>query len=133
MRARERVKQTVVGKLMEERKTLRERLLRMGKFDVPLAAWDTPADDTRSSNLVDVAADWLRKSLESKTREKLLARMAQLERAYRKLVNGTYGICESCGMEIPIKRLEAMPEALCCAPCQEERDASGSHLHLKMG
>jgi len=118
--------QALVRQLMEERGTLRERLLRMEKSDAPLAAWDTLADNARSSNMLDVAADSLRKDLESTTREKLLARAAQLDRAYQKLIKGTYGICEGCGKEIPVRRLKAMPDALCCAPCQGEREVSRS-------
>ena len=34
--------------------------------------------------------------------------------AMRKLDEGTYGICEVCGKEIPAGRLEAMPEAIRC-------------------
>jgi DnaK suppressor protein len=32
---------------------------------------------------------------------------------------GEYGICEKCGKEIPIARLEAFPEARFCIKCRE--------------
>lgn len=41
-----------------------------------------------------------------------------LLRALRKLDEGSYGICESCEEEIPIKRLKAIPGAKCCISCQ---------------
>lgn len=33
-----------------------------------------------------------------------------------------YGICLNCREPIPQKRLNAVPWALCCVPCQEEAD-----------
>lgn len=45
-----------------------------------------------------------------------------MDRAYRKLMNGSYGTCEGCGTDIPAKRLEAMPDAAYCLLCQEERE-----------
>jgi len=37
--------------------------------------------------------------------------------AFRRLNAGTYGICESCGTDIPVKRLEVEPFARYCVPC----------------
>ena len=45
-----------------------------------------------------------------------------IDSALNKLEEGTYGICEECGDDIPIKRLEAVPAALYCGPCQNEID-----------
>jgi RNA polymerase-binding transcription factor DksA len=35
---------------------------------------------------------------------------------------GTYGICKSCGRQIPEERLAARPEALLCIDCQRKQD-----------
>ncbi len=37
--------------------------------------------------------------------------------AFRRLESGTYGLCERCGTDIPIARLEAEPFARFCVPC----------------
>ena len=37
--------------------------------------------------------------------------------AFRRLENGTYGLCERCGADIPIARLEAESFARFCVPC----------------
>ncbi|MBZ0168883.1 MAG: TraR/DksA family transcriptional regulator [Kofleriaceae bacterium] len=37
---------------------------------------------------------------------------------------GTYGHCAGCGEEIPLPRLQALPFAQRCAPCQEEWEDS---------
>ena len=39
-------------------------------------------------------------------------------RALRKMDEGTYGLCEACDEEIPIQRLNAIPDARYCISCQ---------------
>ena len=41
----------------------------------------------------------------------------QLERALEKLDEGTYGICDNCGAEIPEGRLKIRPESTLCVEC----------------
>ncbi len=43
--------------------------------------------------------------------------LARAERALEKLDDGTYGRCDSCGGEIPPRRLEAMPDSVLCVTC----------------
>jgi RNA polymerase-binding transcription factor DksA len=49
-------------------------------------------------------------------------RLRQVEEAISKHKGGTYGICENCGREIDIARLEAMPYTPLCLRCAESRD-----------
>jgi DnaK suppressor protein len=42
--------------------------------------------------------------------------------ALRKIDDGSYGICEECEEEIPIKRLKAIPDARYCITCQAEME-----------
>jgi RNA polymerase-binding transcription factor DksA len=39
-----------------------------------------------------------------------------------RLQEGAYGICRACGCRIPRRRLQAMPAATLCVPCQAERE-----------
>lgn len=48
--------------------------------------------------------------------------LAKIDEALRKLAEGTYGICEDCGEEIPRERLEVMPFAILCRDCQEKKE-----------
>ena len=41
--------------------------------------------------------------------------------ALTRLREGKYGICESCGISIPIERLEALPHATECVACASQR------------
>lgn len=40
--------------------------------------------------------------------------------ALTRIEEGDYGICEECGEEIPLKRLNAMPFAKLCIACKSE-------------
>ena len=53
--------------------------------------------------------------------EQLEAELDDLDRALRKLDEGTYGICEACGEPIPAERLEAVPGARLCVKDQARR------------
>jgi DnaK suppressor protein len=51
--------------------------------------------------------------------------LMRTERALAKLDEGTYGICDRCGAEIPPGRLRAMPDSVLCVACAatERREA----------
>lgn len=48
--------------------------------------------------------------------------LRQVERALQKIEEGTYGICDLTGDEIPIKRLEAVPYATMTVQAQEKME-----------
>ena len=45
--------------------------------------------------------------------------LRQIETALGRIENGSFGLCEDCEEEIPIKRLRARPDATLCLYCQE--------------
>ena len=51
-------------------------------------------------------------------------RLLDIEEARTRLADGRYGVCVSCGEEIPRKRLFAQPIAIRCAACQAAREAA---------
>ena len=42
--------------------------------------------------------------------------------ALERLENGTFGICEECGEEISMKRLEARPVTTLCIQCKRKQE-----------
>lgn len=56
--------------------------------------------------------------------ERLAKKLQALAEARERLREGTYGLCRECGAAIPRRRLEAMPTATLCVPCQERREAT---------
>ena len=51
--------------------------------------------------------------------------LSQIERAIRRLKQGTYGACEHCQKKIPMARLNALPFSTTCIQCQREMESSG--------
>ena len=48
--------------------------------------------------------------------------LQQVEHALARLANGTYGACESCGMQIGKGRLQAFPRATLCLACKQAEE-----------
>lgn len=48
-----------------------------------------------------------------------------LDRAIRKIEQGTYGLCEHCRKRIPVSRLNALPYSIFCIGCQREMESHG--------
>jgi DnaK suppressor protein len=48
--------------------------------------------------------------------------LKKIEEAIEKIDAGTYGICEICGEEISIKRLEDRPVTTMCIDCKTEQE-----------
>ncbi len=57
-------------------------------------------------------------SIEVSSKEQGIVR--QIDRALEKIEEGTYGVCDVSGDEIPIKRLEAIPYATMTVVAQEK-------------
>jgi len=55
--------------------------------------------------------------------DSLADQRAQAVAALERLDAGTYGVCTSCGKQIPAARLEARPEAALCVQCQEKSES----------
>lgn len=46
----------------------------------------------------------------------------QIEAAIEQIEDGSYGRCETCGIQIPKARLEAIPYTTQCVRCASERE-----------
>jgi len=60
-------------------------------------------------------------ALRIKNREAKL--IGKIRDALDRLEEGTFGICEACGEEIPLKRLMARPVTTLCIECKREQEA----------
>jgi DnaK suppressor protein len=49
--------------------------------------------------------------------------IAKIRDALERLEDGTFGICEECGEEIPLKRLMARPVTTLCIECKKAQEA----------
>jgi DnaK suppressor protein len=52
--------------------------------------------------------------------------LSRIDAALRRLEAGTYGICGDCDQLISSERLQALPFAARCRPCEEAREAAAT-------
>jgi DnaK suppressor protein len=57
-------------------------------------------------------------SLELRTRDRERRLIKKIDEALKEIESGDYGFCESCGIDIGIRRLEARPTATLCIDCK---------------
>ncbi len=48
--------------------------------------------------------------------------IVKIKEAIKRIDNGSFGICESCGEDISYKRLEARPVTTCCIDCKKKEE-----------
>jgi DnaK suppressor protein len=66
--------------------------------------------------------------LRIRDRESKLIR--KIKQALERIENDTYGICETCGEEISVKRLKARPVTSQCIDCKSKEEALEKALGL---
>ena len=78
---------------------------------------------------IEHLADPIDQMRSSTDREMALQRIGQQARlihdirsALTEIEEGTYGVCQQCEEPIPRKRLDAVPWARLCVPCQSEKE-----------
>jgi DnaK suppressor protein len=67
------------------------------------------------------------RSFELRIRDRERKLVTKIDEAIARIDEGTYGVCEDCGEEIGLKRLEARPVTTLCIDCktlQETREKS---------
>ncbi len=79
-----------------------------------------------SGDMVDAALDSVQDEISSQLAEVESRELARIENALERMRQGDYGICEGCGCNIPIARLNALPYATLCIKCQREAEREGS-------
>ena len=75
-----------------------------------------PADMADASYSADYTLAWT---------EKINRRVKEIDESLERIKEGTYGICQQCGEDIPEGRLEVRPKAKYCAQCKEDLEKRG--------
>ncbi len=69
---------------------------------------------------VDLASSETGQALSLRLRDRELVLLKKIDKTLSKIDEGEFGVCERCGEEIGVKRLEARPVAELCIRCKEE-------------
>ena len=58
--------------------------------------------------------------------------LRKLRGALKRISEGDFGYCESCGDEISLKRLQARPESRFCVECQSTKEFNDTHGYRRV-
>ena len=86
---------------------------------------ETFSEGSADQHPADVGTETFELEKDMSIRNNVEAELADVDRALRRVDEGTYGLCEACGKKIPEQRLEAVPAARFCIQDQAraEREA----------
>jgi DnaK suppressor protein len=98
------MKAKIVAGIESELKAERE-----GNKDEGMDAYDL-ASEERDREINSILSD----------RERF--KIKQIDDVFERMEEGTFGECESCGLEIAEERLEAMPFTRLCRDCQQDQE-----------
>jgi DnaK suppressor protein len=101
--------------LLEKRNHLLEEAKRTLDTDMVISA------DERMDEVDQASSEYMQAfAFRLRGRERFL--MRKIDKALRKIDDGTYGLCEECDEQITLKRLRARPEAQLCIQCKEAQE-----------
>ena len=79
-------------------------------------------DNSSSADMVDQASSYTEKNVEMRAINRQIKLISKIDRALKKIQDGTYGFCEETGEPIGLKRLIARPVATLCIAAQEKHE-----------
>src|SRR5262245_25709871 len=83
--------------------------------DMTLDADDLPDE-------MDLASSEYLQSFTFRLRGREKVFLEKIQKALERIEDGSFGVCEDCGEEISVKRLEARPETTLCIRCKEDQE-----------
>jgi RNA polymerase-binding transcription factor len=109
--------------LVEERKRVRDAIDYLhaehpGSLDEEVEEISAGSDN----HLAETATATLDRELDYSLEENSEQVLNEIDGALRRMDEGTYGICASCGKEIAEERLEARPWASLCIDCARQAE-----------
>ncbi|MFQ6098973.1 MAG: TraR/DksA C4-type zinc finger protein, partial [Armatimonadota bacterium] len=102
------------ARVFKELEEMQARTARRSRLDSAVEEQDF--DD----NPGDAATETLERGTDMALERNVHEILEQLDHALEKVEAGTYGVCDSCGCEIPELRLKALPYATLCLDCQDK-------------
>lgn len=108
-------------KLLEEKKVeLEENLSTIAKRGTQQKGnWESTFPKFDEDSSLEEASDEVEEYISRLPIEQSFElRLKAIDVALEQIREGNYGICTNCNKEIPIKRLEALPESSTCLKCK---------------
>ncbi|HEX6662810.1 MAG TPA: TraR/DksA C4-type zinc finger protein [Gaiellaceae bacterium] len=108
--------------LLEERERVAAALQNLHDDHPGSISDETGEDAVYDNHLADTATETYDRELDYTLEENSEHVLADIDAALKRIEDGTYGICSSCGKPISPERLEARPWATLCIDCQRQRE-----------
>src|SRR5438552_142849 len=83
---------------------------------------DMTLDSNDLPDEMDLASSEYLQSFTFRLRGREKSFLDKITKALAKIDDGTFGVCEECGEEVSVKRLEARPETTLCIKCKEDQE-----------
>jgi DnaK suppressor protein len=119
-------KRTARKRLKEERSRLEALLHTFELENIDETQGDSLSEvSLADQHPADVGTETFEREKDVSIRNQIEAELADIERSFHRLDDGTYGLCEACGRKIPDERLGAVPWTRFCVDDQAaaEREA----------
>jgi DnaK suppressor protein len=120
------IKKTVSANRAKFLAGAREQLLEtraklLGEIDSEMRA-EREGNKDEGMDTYDLASEERDREINFILSDRERVKLQQIDDALARLDDGSYGICESCGLEIGEERLEAMPFTRLCRDCQQDQE-----------
>lgn len=113
------------NQLLEEKRRLEERLKKNRNFGLEQGMNDSIGELSGYDNHPgDIGTELYERGKDLALNEEDETRLKRINQALDRMERGEYGICAACGREIPVERLEAVPETAYCVEHEPERTVS---------
>jgi DnaK suppressor protein len=101
------------AKIRKRLETLRAEILKVISWSEASAGGGGAMDE------IDQANELIEKEMGFLMSSNMISNLKEVEEALDRINKKEYGKCQHCGAEISAKRLEVLPFARFCVPCQE--------------
>ena len=109
--------------LVKQKARILEELLKIRGENLGKSQKDYSGDlSGYTLHMADMATDLYDREFSLELAEGERERLFALDEAIKRIDEGAYGKCDSCGGAISKQRLKAMPQAKKCIKCQEEEE-----------
>ncbi len=112
----------LAGILAELREQREHSVAIVEEQEAELSGLMRDSGDGAGQDQADVGASTFERDHELTVLNSERDKLAQIDRALRRIEDGTYGICESCGEPIGKMRLMAFPRATLCMTCKQREE-----------
>jgi RNA polymerase-binding protein DksA len=76
----------------------------------------------QDQHLADIATETVDREIDYTLEEHDERMLGDIDAALKRIEDGTYGVCVTCGAQISPERLEAMPWATLCIDCKRKEE-----------